>query len=599
MSEPAITPVFAWMGNELIVLDEVAAKKIRRKKLSASSMKGLTHCPARWAFESATPKTDDPFAATTLGTEMHSIYEVFYDDEKVPVDGRDREVLERMILARADELWGEHTLTSKSAAAKRSLEANRKKWIKEVSDRVYGILKIESPKEVEVFRGHMTQDRRIVYAPEDGSSPVSGLELSADGIQIAGIDFIGYIDRVRVDGYDKDGIPFLVPEDYKSSKRVPYLKRGDSDDDGDQVVIYAEVIRILTGFLPEKVRLLYTKPGKERTIRISETRVNRAVKRFVEANSIMDRTCSAGAFDAEETTFCSWCPLVDTCPTARAAGKDRAATNVNPVNLGIPTVRALGATRLINRNMDELPVISEDAVVPVTRTWEDMQDGGAKEQSRPEVIVVDQAVSEEPEPAENIAVVPTMMVSDESAEPDSERDESMSKETPLLSYKDKPAYVEFVDDEGNLNPNSYASMAVFGLTELSVELLVKESADLTKRQIEDLTFTFAKVVNRAFYALTGKRDGDSGVSLWQSGLTTRIRGALRTVLNAYSDIPIVGGEDADWEDWIEKTVRRIVVIAQVAVTTWEQDHTEINDEPTWDAVVERWKKTKTTTGKGA
>ena len=599
MSEPAITPVFAWMGNELIVLDEVAAKKIRRKKLSASSMKGLTHCPARWAFESATPKTDDPFAATTLGTEMHSIYEVFYDDEKVPVDGRDREVLERMILARADELWGEHTLTSKSAAAKRSLEANRKKWIKEVSDRVYGILKIESPKEVEVFRGHMTQDRRIVYAPEDGSSPVSGLELSADGIQIAGIDFIGYIDRVRVDGYDKDGIPFLVPEDYKSSKRVPYLKRGDSDDDGDQVVIYAEVIRILTGFLPEKVRLLYTKPGKERTIRISETRVNRAVKRFVEANSIMDRTCSAGAFDAEETTFCSWCPLVDTCPTARAAGKDRSATNVNPVNLGIPTVRALGAPRLINRNMDELPVISEDAVVPVTRTWEDMQDGGAREQSRPEVIVVDQAVSEEPEPAENIAVVPTMMVSDESAEPDNERDESMSKETPLLSYKDKPAYVEFVDDEGNLNPNSYASMAVFGLTELSVELLVKESADLTKRQIEDLTFTFAKVVNRAFYALTGKRDGDSGVSLWQSGLTTRIRGALRTVLNAYSDIPIVGGEDADWEDWIEKTVRRIVVIAQVAVTTWEQDHTEINDEPTWDAVVERWKKTKTTTGKGA
>lgn len=576
---------FAWVGNELVVLTPAAATKIRRSRMSASTMKSVTKCAARWAFESVAPKTDDPFAATTLGTEMHTIYETFYDESKVQVVERVPELLEQMIRARADVLWSEDTLTEKSAVALRALAKNKEKWLKEITSRVMGILKIEDPQKVVVLQAHERADRTIVYSEEEGTKPISGLEYAAEGIEIAGIPFIGYIDRISVDGQDGDGIPFLIPEDYKSSKRVPWLKRGDSDDDGDQINIYAEVLRIVTGYLPEVGRLLYTKVGKAREINITERKVNKTIQRYVKAYSIMDKSCSTGAFEASETSFCGWCPLVDTCPVASLAGKDRAATNVNPVNLGIPTVRALGAPAPLDAEGNELPTVSEDSIVPATRTWEDMQDGKAKVQERVEetVIVAETVETKEAAP---ISEDPTMMEDERSADAD-ERGGKTVSDYLILNPKEKVPYEEFAVDD-SLNANAYASTAVFGLTELALETLVKEyGTNVGVGHIRALTDTFAKIVNRAYFRITGKRDGDPGISIWQSGLSVRIRGALRSVLGIYNDIPLLGGTDETWESWVESTVGRIVVIATIAVDTWETDHSENDDSAPWAVLVER------------
>ena len=597
---PSSVLQFAWDGSDLIVLDPVAARKIRRAKLSASTMKSITKCPARWAYESANRKVDEPFAATTLGTEMHSIYEHVYDESKVAPEDRDPDLFTQLIDDRAEKMWGDSTLPEGATAVqKRALAANKKKWIKETTARVMGILKIEDPKGVEVMKAHQKPNGQIVFAPEEGTKPITGIELAADNVKIAGIPFIGYIDRVRVDGYDEDGIPFLVPEDYKSSKRVPWLKPGDSDDDGDQIRLYAEIIRILTGFLPEEGVLLYTKVGKQRVVKITERSLAKAIARFVKANTIMDKTCSAGEFPADQTTFCGWCPLVDTCPTAIKNGVERASTNPTPVNLGIPTVRSLGARAPKTLTGDELPVVSPDSITVITRTAEDMKDGMGSLQVRPEEREAAEAAhaieiaanastpdpKNDPAPAQ-MSEVPTMMNSEKSAEADNEG-AVMSAPEGFLSHIDKVPYAEMLDDN-SLNPNSYASMAVFGLTELAIEKLVKEYGNgIGLGHIRALTAVFAKVVNRAFYEITGKRDGDRNVSIWQTGISTRIRGALRTVLTNYDDLPLLGGSDERWEDWTNKTVKRIVAIAKIAVETWEVDQTEIDEERPWDALVEK------------
>lgn len=695
--ETTIDENFAWDGDELIVRSEAAAKKIRRSRLSASTMKSITKCAARWAFESVAPRIDEPFAATTLGTEMHGMYEVFYDTSKVPVWARTPELLERMIAYRADQLWGPQTLAIEgedgkpvepSAVELRALENNKKKWTKEITSRVMGIFKIENPQDIVVLRAHMRADGSISHAEDPEATYIHGIEFSADDIQVSGIDLIAYIDRISVDGYDDDGNPYLVPEDYKSSKRVPWIKRGDTDDDGDQINLYAEAIRIKFGFLPEKGRLLYTKVGKPREIEITERSVNRTVRRFVKANKIMDSTCSEGAFPADKTTFCGWCPLVDTCPTAAKNGTSRAPTNTNEVNLGIPTLRVKGEDAPVNAAGEELPTIPAKGVVAVTRTWDDMQEAaknpsaksgkpnpeaglhaayaaialemtgerGMKEiesitvLSEPDGVVVAEIIdevvpSDETETATELVVVgaeevaptktpakskkapaktgkpktpptrvtgagdsrggsstgsskslsPTMMESEESARADKEGGTAMSKA--LMSARDKVPYEEFLAD-GSLNPNSYASMASFGLGALALETLVKEyGGNITRGQIMSLSATFAKVLNRSFESITGENDSNTNISIWQSGVSTRIRGALRTVLSTYDDIPLMGGTDELWWDWVEKTVSRITVIATVAVETWETSHSEIDEEPTWDALLPAEdapaKKTKT------
>lgn len=546
-------------------------------------MKGLTSCPARWAFESANRKPDEPFAATTLGTEMHTIYETFYDEEKVAIEDREPDLLTQMIEARAEELWGDQTLPENpTAPQKKALAANKKKWIKETTSRVMGILKIEDPKKVIVMRAHQKPDGTIVYEPESDTKPVSGIELGADQVEIAGIPFIGYIDRIRVDGYDTENRPFLVPEDYKSSKRVPWLRSGDTDDDGDQVTLYAEIIRIITGDLPEEARLLYTKVGKDRVVKITDRSLARAISRFVKANSVMDSSCSSGEFSATKTSFCGWCPLVDSCPTAIKNGTDRAATNTNPVVLGIPTVRPLGGSTPTSMKGDDLPVISADEVTVVTRTAEDMKDGKGSLQVRPEEREAAEAALAQQKPA-----VPTMMVKEKSAEAVNEGEAEMTNNG-FLSHKDKVPYDEFMPNSDELNPNSYAAVAVFDVTEIALTRLVKEfGTGISVGQIRSLSAVFAQIVNRAFFEITGKRDGDNGVSIWQTGVSTRIRFALRTVLNTYDDIPILGGSDEHWEDWIEKTVRRITAIARIAVGIWETDQTEVEGDKPWEALVEK------------
>lgn len=570
-----------WDGDTLVLTNPDLAKKVRRSNISASTMKGLTKCSAKWLHSSISPKPTDPFSPLNLGSEMHGIFEVFYDTRIVPVARRDVGLLEYMIEARADIIWAIPLDENGNAVTDhkiiRSLADMRKKWVAIMRQATLGILNIEDPKKVVVFEGFRTEDGKVVYrdSGEEKLSPISGIELDATDIRIAGVPFIGYIDRIRVDGYDKNGIPFLVAEDYKSSKRVPYLKPGEEDDDGDQVVIYAEVIRVLTGMLPEYSSLIYTKVGKERIINITDRRLTKSLDRLVVASEKMDAYSSTGVFPAVEEKFCAWCPLVASCPVAIRNGvTSRVEGTPGAVELGIPTVRHQGSPTPVDAQGSDLPTIPALAVTAATRTAQDVIDE-PRDVKGPRDFDDPIHDSAEKHAVIWLAETPTMMVEEQSESTDVDKVSDMNK--PLFPEREKPPFEECV--QGDLNTASYASMAVFGLTTTALKLLEKEyGSKVMPNQVSALSDVLARVVNHATYALTGQRDGDKGFSLWQTGISTRIRGVLHVILETYPDIPILGGTAEGWNAWIDLTVQRICFIAQTSYDLWDNNHTGIEAE---------------------
>lgn len=138
--------------------------------------------------------------------------------------------------------------------------------------------------------------------------------------------------------------------------------------------------------------------------------------------------------------------------------------------------------------------------------------------------------------------------------------------TPYLFGDDRP-YHERVGD--HLNAASYAATGVFGLASLAYEELARREQPINRETVDALTKTLTLVVKRAQGEL-------SGSSSFQHGLNTRLRGALRTVVEV-NPLPF-GEPTAAWTGWINRAIGHTKSIAKAAHRAYE-----------WDGKGEPWK----------
>src|SRR5699024_6983562 len=209
---PALHEAARWEDDSLRVVDPAALAKVDRPALSASTMQGLESCPARFAAEKLLPREDDPYAANVLGTAAH---EVFEDLFALPPQERttDRAIL--LVSEHAEARWPQE-----------SQKADRLKWGAEVMNRVLGLFSIEDPAEVDVL----------------------AREEAFNGIEVGGVPFIGFIDRVRRAPGSQTEVEI---NDYKAGRHVTAAHaQRFGDHHGDQIRLYVAAYEARYGVRP-------------------------------------------------------------------------------------------------------------------------------------------------------------------------------------------------------------------------------------------------------------------------------------------------------------------------------------------------------------
>jgi putative RecB family exonuclease len=115
---------------------------------------------------------------------------------------------------------------------------------------------------------------------------------------------------------------------------------------------------------------------------------------------------------------------------------------------------------------------------------------------------------------------------------------------------------------GELNPNSFASIAAMGTASLAVDVLSKAGIELKGSTVKALNFTFLSIVSDAQFNWTGSRS-------LMDGANTRMRGALRSVIDS---MPLPFGQDeAAWDAWVDAALRRCKAITSVGLSGYHEE----------------------------
>ncbi|WP_277212288.1 RecB family exonuclease [Isoptericola croceus] len=514
-----LLPGLQFDGDQLSISSEKIHRILDRPALSPSTAQGMAGCPARWLAEKALSPLvpEDPFAANTLGTGAHSVLEGFYS---LPSTERTRLAAARIAGQVARRYAAEHPEQMADAEV-------RGLWREEVAHRYSGIFEIEDPTQVKV----LANERRM------------------DGVEVAGVPFVGLIDRLE-EIYARNKTGSRVG-DYKAGKaKGPGPDRFGNDDHGDQIRLYAEAVRVADGVLPLEGRLYYVTHRKQVRVPLGRKNMKPTLDRFAAAWSDLRTYARDAAVPLRTSPLCGWCPLVNACPAAKAEGKtDRAGGAPSEVDLGIPTVRAMTSTATTG-----VDVPSADTPTVLAGDWDDEVAGD----EQPPLQTVDAADGDgffdDPHGAQapsrsNLAGVTTS---------ETQTDTEEATMTSSAWRENKPWEGETVD--GHLSMNSYAATAVFGVAELAVEALAEAGLEVKGSAVTALKSVLAEVVLDAQEEVTGTRE-------WGMGANTRLRGALRTVL-ATMPLPFGADEDA-WAVWQTRATRRAVSIARAALDLYD------------------------------
>lgn len=270
-----------WVGDELAVYDADTLDRLTRDRMSASTSKAIQDCPAKWASERSMPRRYDPWGSAEQGTAVHAVLERLYS---LPAEQRTKENRERLLDAES------RTTIADDAHRKPERVAQiRKAWRSEVRFKMSGMAKIENAADVQVF----------------------ATELQIDDVNVNGVPFIGYIDRV--DGTEGA----LKPVDHKTGK-MPVLKHGDPH--GDQLRLYAEALAVKYGTSPSEASVFYTKFGKERAVDLSPEAVADTLDRFKQSWEDLQDFNDKGLYPAKPSKMCAYCPVKHACPAGNREG---------------------------------------------------------------------------------------------------------------------------------------------------------------------------------------------------------------------------------------------------------------------------------------
>lgn len=514
LTPPLLRDKVAWDGKKLVVTDDsLIDSSLRRKALSASTSKSMQSCAARWVGERLLRSDDeDPFAPAPLGTSAHTVLEDLF---AYPGHRRTMAEAERITIGYADEMWPDDPGASDTLRAAVKIARNR--WIEEVKTAYEGIFVIEDPKKI----------------------IVKGREHMIDGIEVNGVPIIGYIDRISEGTVN--GVTGLIPEDYKSGK---VLSTYFGDDHGDQLRIYAEAIKVEFGKMPVAAKVLYTKFGKSRDIDLSKAAMNKTLKVFALSWKRHNNYMKAQAFPTKVSALCGWCPLVNSCPVAKAEGKTVSEKMIDQIpsatDLGIPTLR---------------PGLLVPAVTVSDRLDDDSNDivtfFPPEADSHPEEAA---ALGRAAEVAAHIGI-------------SGQNPKELSEEE-IMTITEGKAWDTYTK-ENVLNPASYTAIGLFGLSEMAVEALHKANPDLvTGKNVKALAATFRHVTVTAQEAWTGH----SSVA---DAANTRMRGALRSVI---ATMPMPFGQPVEaWDEWVAGAVKRCKSLTAVTNYLFEG----VEDEQPW------------------
>lgn len=467
ISEGWLSGRASWQADGALSLETTLVEKAIRRRLSVSSAQAIESCPARFAIDKVLPRTADPFGAAELGSATHRLFEELF---KLP-----REL--RTIDVAMDILEGLHSANSDLVVPE---EHDLSRWRAEIEHRAVGLWQIEDPTSVEV----------------------SGTEVKVSSIAIAGVPFIGFIDRLDV----VNGHQRVV--DYKAGLSTPKKPGRYGDPHGDQARLYALAVEQMRGVRPLEADIYYTPHGVKRSINLAPKKIAATVSWFSSAWEEMLMSKERGAFSTKASPLCGWCPLVQVCPTAQAAGRV-ARDPIGGVGPGLG-IAAPPAT----------PVAIGERPPPM---------------------------GPEPAPASSTATT--------TARP--------RGRTSTMSRGEAPAYEETLPD-GSINLNSFAAMASFGLAEFAIDTLQAANVPLKRTTVAAMALTFKKVI-----ADVARRYGTASM---QAGLHGRLRGALRTTIETLPPPFGGTDDDWQaWADKVEKRLVSIAETALMLWETEPDD----------------------------
>ncbi|MET4144004.1 PD-(D/E)XK nuclease family protein [Arthrobacter sp. UYCo732] len=524
---PLLRDKLAWDGKKLVVTDDAVINQIRRKALSPSTSKSMQSCAARWVGERLLRnEVEDPFAPAPLGTSAHSIMEDMYDEAVYERHERTLALAEALTVRDAGIMWPD--IESEPDSVRAMVRLNRRRWIEEVKIAYEGIFVIEDPKTIAVH----------------------SREIQIDGLTINGVPTNGFIDRVRY-GVNRRGKEGLVVEDYKTGK-VGNTRFGD--DHGDQIRIYVAAIKEKLGEMPVGGTVLYTKFGKTKDVDLSPGAMSKTLKTYELSWKRHNRYMETHEFPTKVSALCGWCPLINACPVAKEEGKkvsEKVADQMHSAtHLGIPALRPGASVAPMVSTPDTLV---EHHGQDVTFFMPDPFSYGIPDE---ELDAVERAAE----------LAAHIYNSGENPITSQDKDHGMKKITEGKVW-------EPYTSEGELNPNSYAAMGVFGTAELAVEALHRGGLAISGSNVKALAATFQHIVASAQDSWTGSTSASDGAN-------ARMRGALRTVL---ATLPMPFGEDsAAWDAWVAAAIRRCKSITAVALTLFGE---ELPDSP-WEALAD-------------
>lgn len=418
-----------WDGDHLVVTDDDALAKIDRPYLSPSSAQTITSCPARFAIEKLLPRIDDPFSPAEIGTSGHSLLEELYG---LPTGDR--------TLRRARNILNELAVNNPHIAPTPNDPHRTLRWKAAVWRKTRGIFRVENPSKV----------------------VVRAREWEMVNVEVAGVPFRGFIDRLDITTTEHTVGVSVV--DYKTGR---YQRAGMpwGDSNGDQMRLYVAAVRYWDGRAPIEARLIYTGESKQRFVSLSEREMHSTLTRFADAWDVTQDCVSKAAFATKGSALCPYCPLVTSCPTARANGIMPHPTNT---------------TRLIVPHRVHLGPDDPPGDL-------DLDDRGPYDDT-----------------------------------PHMDNTTTQSKEGTIMLHESKP-WDETA--EGGLNPNSYAAMGVFGIVELAVSHMEAAGVNLTKTGVDAFAQTCAAILFDCQGRLTGDKDWQAGAN---SRLRGALRTSLET-----------------------------------------------------------------------
>lgn len=515
-----------WDEHHLVVTDPQAEgfERLHRSRLSPSTANAQHGCQARWAVEQVMRGEPDPFSAPDLGSAGHAVLEDLYGR---PVGQRTR----RDAMGLLQDIHERHPeLASPNDPIDLAL------WRDQVAIGFAGVWDIEDPDQV----------------------LVSTREQHLDMVEISGIPFNGFIDRV--DLVNVDGQAGFAIRDWKLGRSKPksdYSLKKFGDDHGEQIRLYALAKQSLDGVLPLEGSLLYGAHGVKRDVDLGKRALNKTRSRFEQAHELLAESSQTGRYATKKSGLCAYCPLATVCPTGNAEKPVVPKTEDYHVGEALNITAAPLAVAVPAELADVPPPGDEHAPLA-----EDTPLPPDPEQADPvsEPVADTPPLTTEPPPDDDPPYDPSGgWQNPASATPRGHKEDNQSRTPAKDEDMTELKPWEESNYDGSLNPNSYAATAAFGTTALAVEVTHKHGALISRSGVIGLAQTFAKIVAEQQMRL----GGSTGM---QDGLHTRLRGVLRTALDVTP--PPFGQDLAAWDQWYASINARVAFIADTSFALW-------------------------------